>query len=220
MKKKEDFELFSDTYAVNKELEFIKDNNKLYSRIINTLKVLGNFKGKINVDIYDKDKDNTRLWFSNSNKDIFVIYSHSNDKNNYNLISYEGNNSYTYDVSLIKKAEITKDNINMMRVGKIKTFKFGRLITDEKKFYNIYLGDGISFGIDIDNSSGKIYVDDLVNELNKVDNSPRLFEISNIFHKIITDKSISYDNVLFTCYKDYQIIGKIDSNNIEKNKQI
>ena len=220
MKKKEEFELFSDVYAVNKELEFIKEDSKHYSKIISALKVLGNFKGKITVDIYDKDKNNTKLWFSDLDKDVFIIYSHSNDKNNYNLISHEGDTSYTYDISLIKKADITKDNINMMRLGKLKTFKFGRLITDEKNFYNIFLGDGVSFSVDIDKSSEKIYVDELVNELNKVDNSPRLFEISNIFHKIITDKSISYDNVTFNCYKDFIKIGKIDSNNMEKTNQL
>ena len=46
-------------------------------------------------------------------------------------------------MTLSKKIDITRSNIELLQTESVFNFKFGRLITDSTTFYNLFLSDNI-----------------------------------------------------------------------------
>jgi hypothetical protein len=154
MNNNKSFELISYDDKSKKFLDILKSNSKLYSKIKNALNLLGDFKGKIEVNIYDivntKEKSFVRLCFIDDAGNIFIIYADSTDKKDLGIISKETNDGvFEYDISLSKKFELNQKNIEFMRTSIVYNCKFGRFITDQNSFYSLYLSDNIGYQLQI-----------------------------------------------------------------------
>lgn len=93
-------------------------NKLLYERILNTLLLLGNFDKNINCQLYEThDEDDysyIKLWCEDIDGNIFVFYPISSIKHSlYFIDKYENEDEKHYDISLLKKFDITEQNINL-----------------------------------------------------------------------------------------------------------
>lgn len=212
-------EFISNDIEINNILNNYKTNEKIYKKVFNTLNILGTFENNIEVNIYDIKKDEKeeyiKLWCNDINDNIFIFYVTSNNKNDLNKI-YKLNNKeeIIYDLTLSKKFELSKENIDFIRTGSIYNFKFGRLITDEKTFYSIFLGNNIGYQIiiDYDNDNATLS-EDIINCLNKFDKIPSLLDFTKIFEKLINNNNIKLNNINLSVYKEFKRIGSLESKN-------
>lgn len=93
-----------------------------------------------------------------------------------------------YDLTLAKKFTLNSNNINFTRSNQIYGFKFGRLITDSNNFYSLFLRDDI--GYQIQGNLNTNIVKELLSELNKLENLPKLTDYINIFERILSVRDI------------------------------
>lgn len=221
-KKKKTFGLFSSNEEVNGILNSIKSNSKVYLKLITGLQLLGNFEGKTEIDFYDKtdsdEEKKVRLWCTDSNDDIFVFYGYSSDRTDLLKITKETNEeTLEYDLALAKKFILDSDNVNFTRTKQIYGFKFGRLITDSNSFYSLFLRDDIGYQIQGDLNAN--IVRELLGELNKLENLPKLTDYLNIFERILTAKEIQFSNLSISAFKDFKSIGSFQLND-ERSKNL
>ena len=221
-KKKKTFGLFSNNEEVNSILNSIKSNSKVYLKLITGLQLLGNFEGKAEIDFYDKtdneEEKKVRLWCTDSNDDIFVFYVYSSDRTDLLKITKETNEeTLEYDLSLAKKFILDSDNINFTRTKQIYCFKFGRLITDSNNFYSLFLRDDIGYQIQGDLNAN--VVRELLSELNKLENLPKLTDYLNIFERILTAKDIQFSILSISAFKDFKNLGSITISNEEVHQK-
>ena len=143
-KRKKIFDLKSNDEKIQEILFNMKQNLKLYSKLITALQLLGTFDGKTEVELYDmvdnENESSIRLWCSDNLGNLFIFYGMSTNRNNLLKIVKETNEQeYEYDISLSKKFPLNEDNIDFTRYGNINDVKFGRLITNGKDFYSIFI---------------------------------------------------------------------------------
>ena len=222
-KKKKTFGLFSNNEEVNSILNSIKSNSKVYLKLITGLQLLGNFEGKTEIDFYDKidndEEKKVRLWCTDSNDDIFVFYGYSSDRTDLLKITKETNEeTLEYDLALAKKFILDSDNINFTRTKQIYGFKFGRLITDSNNFYSLFLSDDIGYQIQGDLNVNM--VKELLSELNKLENIPKLADYLNIFERILIVKDIHFSMLSISAFKDFENLGSITISNEEVQQKI
>lgn len=222
-KKKKTFGLFSNNDEVNSILNSIKSNSKVYLKLITGLQLLGNFEGKTEIDFYDKtdndEEKKVRLWCTDSNDDIFVFYGYSSDRTDLLKITKETNEeTLKYDLALAKKFILDSDNINFTRTKQIYGFKFGRLITDSNNFYSLFLSDDIGYQIQGDLNVNM--VKELLSELNKLENIPKLADYLNIFERILIVKDIHFSMLSISAFKDFENLGSITISNEEVQQKI
>lgn len=217
MKNNKTYKFFSNDEKITSLLEkFYKENAKIYKKIIDSISLLSNFDKKIDVDIYDvKDTENEnyiRLWCSDKNDNIFIFYVFSNNKKDlYKMIQLTNANEIIYDISLSKKFVLNKENINFIKSGNTYSFKYGRLITDEKTFYSIYLGDNIGYQIIIDfENEDYILSENILNYLNDMKNRPTFNDFIKLFENLISN-NIKIGNIKVSAYKDFKRIGYLES---------
>lgn len=224
MNKREPKKIF-DLYANNDEVCYLinemKSNPKIYSKLVSGLKTLGCFDGKTMVEIYDKvetDKDKKiRLWCSDLNDNLFIFYALSSEKKDVLKIykeTYE--KTVEYDLTLAKKADITPDNIELTKSGKMFNFKFGRLITDNKYFYSLFMGGDIVYQISGD--FDKDLTTDIIKKVNELSVLPTLFEFIKIFEIILLDNTCSFSELKILTFKDGKNIGNLVIEDKELNK--
>ena len=86
----------------------------------------------------------SKLWCSGLDGNILMFCLESMFKKDKTIIEKLTNESYRiYYLSLVKKFKLTSENIDLIQTSKVFNFKFGRLIIDEKGFYNLFLGDNV-----------------------------------------------------------------------------
>ena len=151
--KKNDF-IASDN-GINKVLDKYKQNSKVYSRILDALQILGSFNDKIIIDLYEIKEENNdytiKVWCCDENSNIFILTLFSTLKNNMLVLDrITDDKEEKYDLSLLKKYALTKDNIALARTSKVYNHKYGRLITDDESFYSLFLSNNQCYQIIID----------------------------------------------------------------------
>lgn len=220
MKKKEIkkvFKLYSNNEILNNLLDKYIAQEKVSKRIYKFLETICNFDDKLELEIYEtKDNDKEKyikVCFFDNNSDLYVICLSSSNKKDLNIIERITNeNSTLYDISLSKKFNLTKDNLNYMKTKDIYNFKYGRLITDNSTFYTIYLGDDIGYQIEIDTINDNIDYNNILYYLNKLDNKPTLIDYINIFERIIKEKNILFNDIKIYSFKEYKTTGVVKLN--------
>lgn len=218
MIKKDNNVFYSNNDIAKKEIDRVKKNNKDYNLIINGLFLLGKFNDKIEVNIYDIiNDDNDKeviLYCEDKEGSIFTFRSFSSKKDKIKrVMKISDISEIEYDFSLVKKHILTIDNIELTRTGKIFDFKYGRLITDEKTFYSIFLSGNVCHQIIIDVDTPITNM--ILYKLNKLEREPSL----NIFIKIIQGSlSESIKSCVVRSYKDFYKIIDINNDNKDDKK--
>ncbi|MGM9878468.1 MAG: hypothetical protein ACI31R_00335 [Bacilli bacterium] len=220
------FELYSNDINVVSLLKQMKLQSKLYKRINDSLQILGNFGTRIEMNIYEvAEKENgsiVTLWCMDLDDNLFVICPFSTNKKDLSIISRETNEEYNkYDLSLSKNYELNETNINLTKTSKILGTKFGRLITDEHTFYNLFLGNNIIYQIELAVSNNKnINGKDLVSKINEFNDVPSLADYIKAFDLLLRNNNIDTSSITIGAYKNFEQIGYMhfDDNNSENTK--
>lgn len=224
--RKKNFVIFSNDELLLQRIEKFKtEDQKLYQRILEALQLLGNFPIKIEVELYEsKDTEEekySRLWCNDLDGNILIFYLESMFKKDKTIIEKLTNESHRiYDLSLAKKFKLTSENIDLIQTSKVFNFKFGRLITDEKSFYNLFLGDNVCYQIKIGGNQEFIEAQDLLPLLNKLETIPNFKNYNDIFAQVICDKSINYNTMLLGAYKNFESMGTLIINEEKTNTKI
>lgn len=215
------FIMFSKNENVHNILYNMQLNQKLYLRLVESLQVLGRFDDKVEVDFYDRveSKKGTkiRLWCTDSEGNLFIFYGISCDRKDWLKIIKETNEEeLEYDISLAKKYSLNLENINFTRTKQIYDFKFGRLVTDEKTFYSLFLGSDIIYQI-LGNFNGNV-IKDLLNQLNELKNEPKFMDFLNVFNNVLTNNKIQYLVSSISAIKDFELTSSFQLNIKDKKK--
>lgn len=215
------FIMFSKNENVHNILYNMQLNQKLYLRLVESLQVLGRFDDKVEVDFYDRveSKKGTkiRLWCTDSEGNLFIFYGISCDRKDWLKIIKETNEEeLEYDISLAKKYSLNLENINFTRTKQIYDFKFGRLVTDEKTFYSLFLGSDIIYQI-LGNFNGNV-IKDLLNQLNELKNEPKFMDFLNVFNNVLTNNKIQYFVSSISAIKDFELTSFFQLNIKDKKK--
>lgn len=210
--KKKVFDLYSKDERIGNLINSMKFNPKNYQKLLSALQSLGEFDGKAEVDIYDsvekEEGKKIRLWCSDLSDNLFIFYAISNERNDMLKIIKETNDeSYEYDLLLAKKFNITSENIELTKCGKVNNFKFGRLITDDKSFYSLFMGGDIVY--QISGNFDKVLTSCIVNRLNNFKELPTLSEFIKIFEMILLNSSCYFSKLKILAFKEGKKIGNI-----------
>ena len=210
--------LYSNTKLISDKLIELENNQKTYNRLLEGLMLLGEFEEKTEIESYEQDEDKMLVYCSDVNGDILMFYPYSNDKKDYlkiKKVTNEGEKQY--DLALAKKFELTPENIELTQTQKEYAFKFGRLITDEKTFYTIFLGSDVAYKIEIEEPSKTIKGQDILDALNSLETAPSLMD----FIETINKQKINFKSVKTDAYKEFKNVGSftIGTKKLEKGTQ-
>ena len=215
-KRKKIFDLKSNDEKIQEILFNMKQNLKLYSKLITALQLLGTFDGKTEVELYDivdnENESSIRLWCSDNLGNLFIFYALSTNRNNLLKIIKETNEQeYEDDLSLSKKFSLNEDNIDFTRHGNINDVKFGRLITNEKDFYSIFIGNDLGYQIqgDFDIS----LTPSLITRINKLQSIPTLFDYMQIFEEVLLENNCKFSKMQIFAFKEFVRTCKLNINN-------
>ena len=225
-KRKKIFELYTKNETIVNVLEEFKNNQKSYLRMLGLLQLLGNSDGKTEVDFYEEnnkdDKKNIKIWFSDLEGNIFILTTYSTSRAELTIVEKLTNdNHFKCDLALAKKFNLTSDNVELTQTEFVSTFKFGRLITDNKSFYNLFLSDNVCYQIQINSNSNDDNIDskELLIELNKLENIPKFMEYIEIFDSLLQKSNINYSLISLRAYKNFEKIGSLSINGDKKKKK-
>ena len=218
MKKNEVINLISNNYKIDLLIDELKEKPSIYNKILNSLLFLGNFDKDIPCYLY-KEVDNkyesfTKAWCEDNNSDVFIICLNSKNRSDLNMITKIGSEEINYDISLTKKYELNEDNVDLTRFDNQYNCKFGRLITDNINYFNLFLSDNVCYQFIIKGNENIIKVNTLLEELNKMDNIPTIKVFSELFSKLLND--IKYDELIMKSYKDFEVKMNVS---LEGNKK-
>lgn len=210
--------LYSNAKLISDKLIELENNQKTYNRLLEGLMLLGEFEEKTEIESYEQDEDKMLVYCSDANGDILMFYPYSNDKKDYlkiKKVTNEGEKQY--DLALAKKFELTPENIELTQTQKEYAFKFGRLITDEKTFYTIFLGSDVAYKIEIEEPSKTIKGQDILDALNSLETAPSLMD----FIETINKQKINFKSVKTDAYKEFKNVGSftIGTKKLEKGTQ-
>ncbi len=216
-------EFYSPKYEIRMLIDELKKDNKTYFKLIEALKLLGNFCAITNVELFEKikndDEEKIILCCSDINKELFLFYGKSTDRKDLLRITKITNNSEkNYDISLAKKFELTNDNISHTISGKEYNFKYGRLITDEEETYSLFLGDNISYQIDGTFSTNAS--DEILKGLNQLEKVPTLHDFAVIIEKSFQSLRKEYSVSSLSSYKNFNRVVYLDLDNTKSNTLI
>ena len=136
----------------------------------------------------------------------------STNRNNLLKIIKETNEQeYEYNLSLSKKFSLNEDNIDFTRHGNINDVKFGRLITNEKDFYSIFIGNDLGYQIqgDFDIS----LTPSLITRINKLQSIPTLFDYMQIFEEVLLENNCKFSKMQIFAFKEFVRTCKLNINN-------
>lgn len=224
MKKKEKnkiFDLYSNNDEVSDLINKMKSNPKVYLKLMSGLQALGCFDGKIIVEIYDcietEKNKKIKLCCLDFDDNLYVFYALSSDKNDLLKIYKETNENITeYNLALAKKVYITSDNIELTKSDKTFNFKFGRLITDNKNFYSLFMSGDIVYQVSGD--FDKDITNDVIRKVNELSVVPTLSEFINIFEMILLENACSFSEIKILIFEEGNNIGNIVIEDKELNK--
>lgn len=187
---------------------------------------MGNFSKKVEIDIYAKEsseeKEYIKIYCYDLEGNIFILCPLSTNKQDTTKIEKITNDSTcTYDLMLLKNFPLTKDNIEYSKTAKIYDFKFGRLITDEKRFYSLFMRDNLGYQIEIKFENKTISAKEIINVLNKLDKIPNIMEFAELFYQLILERKILFYDINLLMFKDFERIKhiKIDGNKDNSKKR-
>lgn len=194
----------------------MKSNSKVYSKLITALQLLGVFDGKVDVELYDvvdnENESSIRLWCSDNLGSLFIFYAMSTNRNNLLKIVKEANEQeYEYDLSLSKKFSLNEDNIDFTRYGNINDVKFGRLITNEKDFYSIFMSN--DFGYQIQGDFDVSLTPSLITRINKLSSIPTLFDYMKIFEELLLKNNCKFSKMQVFVFKEFVRTCNLNINN-------
>lgn len=200
--------LYSNDSIIKEKLKSLKNKEKDYNNLINALKLLGKFDRKVEVELYDVTEKKIIVCCTDLYNNIFLFYIDSEDKKDHTkIIKNTNENDTCYDISLSKKFELNSENIKLIKKDKVISFKNGRLITDGKSFYHLFLGDNITYTIETEKLDNQIDIDNIIEMLNKLEKVPNLIDYVDIFDKVLKTNNISYERILIESYKDFEKTG-------------
>ena len=216
MAKKKNFDLKTKNEEIKQILSSMKSNSKAYSKLKTALELLGSFEDKVDVELYDmvdnENESSIRLWCSDNLGNLFIFYGMSTNRNNLLKIVKETNEQeYEYDISLSKKFPLNEDNIDFTRYGNINDVKFGRLITNGKDFYSIFIGNDLGYQIqgDFDIS----LTPSLITRINKLQSIPTLFDYMQIFEDVLLENDCKFSKMQILAFKEFVRTCNLNVNN-------
>ena len=216
MAKKKNFDLKTKNEEIKQILSSMKSNSKAYSKLKTALELLGSFEDKVDVELYDmvdnENESSIRLWCSDNLGNLFIFYGMSTNRNNLLKIVKETNEQeYEYDISLSKKFPLNEDNIDFTRYGNINDVKFGRLITNGKDFYSIFIGNDLGYQIqgDFDVS----LTPSLITRINKLQSIPTLFDYMQIFEEVLLENNCKFSKMQIFAFKEFVRTCNLNVNN-------
>lgn len=215
-KRKKIFDLKSNDEKIQEILFNMKQNLKLYSKLITALQLLGTFDGKTEVELYDmvdnENESSIRLWCSDNLGNLFIFYGMSTNRNNLLKIVKETNEQeYEYDISLSKKFPLNEDNIDFTRYGNINDVKFGRLITNEKDFYSLFMGNDLGYQIQGDFNVS--LTSSLITRINKLPSIPTLPDYIKIFEDVLLENNCKFSKMQIFAFKEFVRTCNLNINN-------
>lgn len=215
-KRKKIFDLKSNDEKIQEILFNMKQNLKLYSKLITALQLLGTFDGKTEVELYDmvdnENESSIRLWCSDNLGNLFIFYGMSTNRNNLLKIVKETNEQeYEYDISLSKKFPLNEDNIDFTRYGNNKDVKFGRLITNEKDFYSLFMGNDLGYQIQGDFNVS--LTSSLITRINKLPSIPTLPDYIKIFEDVLLENDCKFSKMQILAFKEFVRTCNLNVNN-------
>ena len=215
-KRKKIFDLKSNDEKIQEILFNMKQNLKLYSKLITALQLLGTFDGKTEVELYDmvdnENESSIRLWCSDNLGNLFIFYGMSTNRNNLLKIVKETNEQeYEYDISLSKKFPLNEDNIDFTRYGNINDVKFGRLITNEKDFYSLFMGNDLGYQIQGDFNVS--LTSSLITRINKLPSIPTLPDYIKIFEDVLLENDCKFSKMQILAFKEFVRTCNLNGNN-------
>lgn len=225
-KKKKTFELYTNNETIINVLNDFKNNQKIYLRILEFLQLIGNFDGKTEVELYEthdnEDKKEIKLWLSDLDGNIFILTPFSTSKADISKIEKLTNDDHLiYDLSLAKKFKLTSDNITLTQTGIKYDFKFGRLITDNKSFYNLFLSNNICYQLNIEFVEQAISIEKLISRLNQLESSPKFIDYTKIFDSLLTEEESKYTMIKLSAFQNFELTGNIIiDGNYKSNKTL
>ena len=210
-------------YADNNTMSAVKalrSNQKIYVRILEALDLLGFFERQVVAEIFneDKRKGRTDICISDKNEDLFILTCRSLNKNDLNVIRKVGNDEdVSYDLSLIKKAELNNDNIDLCRTDTVYNTRHGRLISDRKNFVSLFLGGNVAYQL-LSEFDKPIPIDRIVADINDIEEKPSFKQFISSFEKNLLPNQI--DQIIeINAYNEFVKIGNVRVKNEEKGKQ-
>ena len=215
-KRKKIFDLKSNDEKIQEILFNMKQNLKLYSKLITALQLLGTFDGKTEVELYDmvdnENESSIRLWCSDNLGNLFIFYGMSTNRNNLLKIVKETNEQeYEYAISLSKKFPLNEDNIDFTRYGNINDVKFGRLITNEKDFYSLFMGNDLGYQIQGDFNVS--LTSSLITRINKLPSIPTLPDYIKIFEDVLLENDCKFSKMQILAFKEFVRTCNLNVNN-------
>lgn len=222
-KKVDSFCLFSNDTMVTKKLELLIKQNKFYFSLISMLRILGDFDHNIEVNLYEiidtDDLAETILYCTDKNECIFLFKSDTSERKSQQKLKKISNlEEMEYDAVLAKKSIITSENIDLFRTGNVFDFKFGRLISDKKSFYSVFLGNNISY--QIIGNFGDI-TNELLKKMNNITDKYLTFQqFLNIVESSVSQTKISNNKFEISIYKDFERVDHMSFDENPKTYQI
>lgn len=222
IEKKKVFDLYSNNEKISNLIEDLKSNSKVYLKLMYALQILGTFNGKMEVEIYDvidtEDERKIRFWCSDVNGNFFIFYVLSTNKNDLLKITKETNEQvYECNLVLAKKFPLNESNIDFTRCGNITDVKFGRLISNNKDFYSIFMGNDIGYQIQGDFNIS--LTQSLINKINKLSSVPNLSEYLKLFEDVIAENNCTFSKMQVSAFKNFERIGNLVFNDKSSAKE-
>lgn len=214
MKKKKIFELYTNNNKIKNVLDIFKSNQKSYLRTLEFLQLIGNFDDKTEIELYEISDTNEnkeiKLWLSDIHDNIFILTPISTIKPNVNKIEKLTNDSQLiYDLSLAKKFKLTSDNITLLQSGIKYDFKYGRLITDNKNFYNLFLSNNTCYHLNVEFEEQCVSIEKLLSKLNKLESGPKFTDYIQIFDSILTEDMLKFTTINLSAFQNFEMIGNV-----------
>ena len=103
-------------------LQSLKAQPKIYSKIITSLRLLGKFSKKTDVELFDVISDDKNkkiiLCCTDEENNMFPFYADSTDRKDWlNITKMSNDDEKTYDILLAKKFFLTSENIGYTRTS-------------------------------------------------------------------------------------------------------
>lgn len=211
-----------DDLFVNDCLKKMEDiDKKNYRNVFSALSIIGNFNNEINLFLYEKKIDNgeeiIKLFCEDDSGDIFILTPvDSRMKNVFTIETCSEEKDCIYDLTLLKKNEVSEDNIVICKTLNRHNFKNGRVITDNNSFINIFVGKENIYTFEIANMKHDISIVEFLRELNNCDEVLNYTSLMQILYKYIES---DFDEIRSKYFNNYLLIDDVVIDNISEGQK-
>ena len=189
-------------------LEKLKNNQKQYSKIYRALSLLGKFSGKVTAELFEDNAEKVDLVITDDNSDLFIFTVSSTSKNDLNIIRRVSSSEEAfYDLSLVKKSEITEENIEICRTFKTYDTRYGRFVTDYHTFFTLFLGKNICYQMRAD-FEDNIDCDSILKHINSYEDIPSFRDFIKVFETVLPADYFSNIKEI-SCYDNFCQLERI-----------